>query len=168
MFELARETDSVDRLEEDVAALRDVLNDSADLQNLITSPIYERAEVANAITRIAQRMELGQYLANTLGLMASRRRLFALPWLLDHLDKLINEHKGVVTAEIISARPLSDAEIGKVAAVLESKVGKRVDISMSVDPGLIGGMIARLGSRMIDDSMRSKLLRMKNAMQEVG
>ena len=168
LFELVRESGSVDQLEADVAALRDVLARSADLNALIRSPAYNRVEIAGAITRIARHMELGHYLANTLGLMAMKRRLFALPWLLDQLTAMIDDHNGVIPAEVVSARPLSDAEIESVKRVLESKVDQKVDIELSVDPDLIGGLKARLGSRLIDDSMQSKLQRLKKTMQEVG
>jgi len=168
LFELVRDSGSVDQLEVDVAALRKALAESADLSALIKSPAFDRVEVAGAMARIARRMELGRYLANTLGLMAMKRRLFALPWLLDQLATMIDNYNGVVPAEVVSARPLTDAEVESVTKVLQSKVDQRIILELTVDPDLIGGLKARVGSRMIDDSMQSKLQRLKKTMQEVG
>jgi F-type H+-transporting ATPase subunit delta len=113
-------------------------------------------------------MKLSAVLANTLGLMASKRRLFVLPQLLAALRDLIAEEKGEVTADVTVAAPLTKTQETKLAASLKKTVGKTVKLNTTVDDSLIGGLIVKVGSQMIDTSIRSKLASLQNAMKEVG
>jgi F-type H+-transporting ATPase subunit delta len=168
IFELARDAGGVDALEADVGALGAALAASAELRDLISSPLYSRDDQGKAIAAVAARMGLSAPMAQGLALMASKRRLFALPQLLKALAEAIATAKGEMTAEVTAAAPLSDAQAAKLAATLQEKTGKTVKLNVAVDDSLIGGMIVRLGSRMIDTSIRSKLASLQNTMKEVG
>jgi F-type H+-transporting ATPase subunit delta len=113
-------------------------------------------------------MGLGEMTANTLRLMASKRRLFTLPQLIRNLRALIAEEKGEISAEVVSAKPLSDAQKEKLSAALKQNAGKDVKLNATVDESLIGGLIVKLGSKMIDTSIRARLNALQNTMKEVG
>lgn len=168
IFELAKEEKALSALETDVDALDAAIADSADFQNLINSPVYARDEQQGAVTAIASKMGLGANLTNLLGLMATNRRLFTLPQLIRALRDLIAEEKGEVTAEVTSAKALTKAQSDKLAKSLKAQVGKDVKINAAVDESLIGGLIVKVGSKMIDTSIASKLANLQNAMKEVG
>ncbi len=168
VFELAREGENVKDVEADLDILEAALDESADFRAMIHSPIYSRAQQAAAVGALAKAMGLSRIMANALALMASKRRLFVLPQLLRELRRLIAEEKGEVTAEITAARALTEEQQNKLAEALKAAVGKDVKIRASVDEGLIGGVIVKVGSKMIDTSIRSKLANLQNAMKEVG
>lgn len=168
VFELAREDKGLDELERDVDALTDALRESGDFRDLIRSPIYSRADQQAAVAAIAQKMGLSETFGRTLQLMATKRRLFVLPQLLTALRERIADEKGEVTAEVVSAAPMSDDQRGRLAETLKKQAGRDVKIDMSVDESLIGGLRVKLGSRMIDTSIRSKLDALQNKMKEAG
>lgn len=168
VFELAKDEKALVALERDVDALDGVLADSADLRDLISSPIYTRDDQAASIAAIAAKMGLSGLVANTLALMASKRRLFVLPQLLATLRQKISTEKGEVTAEVTSATMLSAAQAKELAATLKARVGKDVKLKTAVDESLIGGLVVKLGSTMIDTSIKAKLAALQNAMKEVG
>lgn len=168
VFELAKEDGSLAALEADTDALEAALADSADFRDLIASPVYGRDAQARAIAAIADKAGLGAVLKNTLALMASKRRLFVLPQLVAELRRRIADEKGEVTAEVTAARALSAEQEAKLAETLKARVGKDVKISMAVDESLIGGLVVKVGSRMIDTSIRSRLAALQNSMKEVG
>ncbi|MFK7836442.1 MAG: F0F1 ATP synthase subunit delta [Sulfitobacter sp.] len=168
VFELAKEAKKVKDIESDLDALQGALDDSDDFRNLIHSPIYSRAEQGDAISAIAKKMKLSATTANTLALMASKRRLFVLPQLVKSLREAIAEDKGEVTAEVTSAKALTKTQSDKLAKSLKERTGKTVTLQTTVDETLIGGLIVKVGSKMIDTSIRSKLNSLQNAMKEVG
>jgi F-type H+-transporting ATPase subunit delta len=168
VFDLAREAKKLPQLEADIDALAGALEVSADFGDLINSPVYTRAQQAAAVAAISAKMELGQTVASTLGLMAEKRRLFVLPYLIDAIRALIAEEKGEVSADVVSAKKLTKTQTTKLAASLKKAIGKDVKINSSVDTALIGGLIVKVGSRMIDSSIASKLSNLQNAMKEVG
>lgn len=168
LFELAREAGELAALETDINALAAALEASADFRALTVSPIYSREDQGRAIAAIADKMGLAAITAGTLGLMAQNRRLFVLPALIDAINALIAAEKGEVSAEVVSARKLTKAQETKLAAALKQAVGKDVNISTAVDDSLIGGLVVKLGSKMIDTSIKAKLSNLQNAMKEVG
>lgn len=168
VFELAREDKALKQLETDVGALEGALADSADFRTLITSPVYTRAEQAQAIAALARHMNVSQVLVGTLGLMASKRRLFVLPAMLRALRDLIADEKGEVTAEVTAAAALTKAQQSDLAKTLKARVGKDIVLKLAVDESLIGGLVVKVGSKMIDTSIRSKLAALQNTMKEVG
>ncbi len=168
VFELAKENKSLSTIEQDVDALDAALNESADLRDLIHSPVYSRDAQGRAITAVAGKMGLSDTITNVLGLMASKRRLFVLPQLLRALRERIAADKGEVTADVATAKALTKTQTDKLAKSLKASVGKDVKINATVDESLIGGLVVKVGSKMIDTSIRSKLANLQNAMKEVG
>jgi F-type H+-transporting ATPase subunit delta len=168
LFDIMKDEGALDRLEADTDALSAALDGSADLREMIASPLLSRDEQGRAIAAIAARMGLAEITANTLALMASKRRLFVLPQLLADLRARIADHKGEVTAEVASAVPLTDAQAADLAATLKASVGKTIKLNVTVDEALIGGLVVKVGSKMIDSSIRSQLASLQNAMKEVG
>ena len=168
LFDVVKESGGIDQLSDQIAELGTALADSDDLRGLIASPLYSRQQQQDGIAAIAKKMGLSTALANTLALMAQNRRLFALPQLLSRLQELIAEARGEVTADVVSAVALNDEQKQRLTATLAEKSGKTVKLNTRVDETLIGGMIVRLGSQMIDSSIKSKLASLQNAMKEVG
>ena len=168
VYEIAKDGKAVKKLESDLDALQAVLTDSADFRTLIQSPIYTREEQASAIAAITKKMALSETTSNVLNLMATKRRLFVVPQLVKTLRELIAADKGEVTAEVTSAKALTKAQSEKLVASLKSTTGKTVTLNTTVDESLIGGLIVKVGSRMIDTSIRAKLNSLQNVMKEVG
>nr|WP_280520451.1 F0F1 ATP synthase subunit delta [Phaeobacter sp. J2-8] len=168
VFEIANENGKLAELEGNLDDLAAALNESDDLRDLINNPLYTRAAQGAAITALAQKMELRPVLAKALGLMASKRRLFVLPQLIKQLRAKIADHKGEVTADVVSAQPLSPAQADALATTLKASIGKDIKVNATVDETLIGGLVVKVGSKMIDTSIRSKLNSLQNAMKEVG
>ncbi|WP_128254552.1 F0F1 ATP synthase subunit delta [Falsirhodobacter deserti] len=168
VFELAKDANSIPTLEADLGTLEAALADSADLRDLISSPVYTRAEQQAGMAAVGRAMNLSDLTVNSLSVMASKRRLFALPRMLTALRGMIAEHRGEVVAEVVSAQPLSDEQAARLAETLKGKAGKDVKLKTAVDESLIGGLVVKLGSTMIDTSIRSKLSALQNAMKEVG
>ena len=168
LFELAKEANGLKALEADADALAAALAASPDLAAMIASPVVPRAEQAAAMAAIAAKMGVSDLVANTIALMAGNRRLFVLPQLVADLKARIAVEKGEVTADVTSATKLSAAQAKKLAETLKASVGKTVKLNTTVDESLIGGLIVKLGSTMIDTSVKSKLAALQNAMKEVG
>ncbi|MEL6563472.1 MAG: F0F1 ATP synthase subunit delta [Pseudomonadota bacterium] len=168
VYDLAKDDKAVGTLEGDIDTLSAAIAESSDLNALIHSPIYSREEQAAAITAIAQKAGLSTLMTNTLALMADKRRLFVVPQLLQSLRAIIADDKGELTAEVTSAKALTKAQSDKLAKTLKARMGKDVSITASVDESLIGGLIVKVGSKMIDTSIRSRLASLQNAMKEVG
>ena len=168
VFEIAEEDGKLAALETNINDLSAALNDSADLRLLINSPLYGRGVQFRAIAAVAETLKISVTFANSLKLMASKRRLFVLPHLIERLRALLAEQKGEVTVEVVSAKALTKAQSAALAKTLTARVGKVVKISAAVDESLIGGLVVKMGSKMIDTSILSKLNSLQNAMKEVG
>ena len=167
VFEIAKEGKKVKALETDLASLTDALAVD-DFSNLISSPMISREEQAGAIVALAKKMELSPTVSNTLNLMATKRRLFVLPQLVIRLREIIAQDKGEVTAEVVTAKALTKTQADKLAKTLKASVGKTVTLNATVDESLIGGLVVKVGSKMIDTSVKSKLNALQNSMKEVG
>jgi F-type H+-transporting ATPase subunit delta len=168
VFEIAKDARSLDKVESDLGVLEGALEESADLRDLLASPVYSRDEQARAVGALAQRLELGTELTNTVGLMAEKRRLFVLPTFIARLKALIAADRGEVEAEVTTAKALTKEQTEALASTLRASVGSDIRLDVKVDPDLIGGMVVKVGSRMIDTSIRSKLAQLQNVMKEVG
>ena len=168
IFELAREENALDQIANDADTLTAAHTESEAFRDLIQSPIYSRADQQAAIGVLADRMGLHEITANTLKLMASKRRLFVLRDLSRQLREMIARERGEVTAEVTAATELSDAQRSQLADALKQAIGRDVNINLSVDESLIGGLVVKVGSKMIDTSIRSKLDSLQNTMKEVG
>jgi F-type H+-transporting ATPase subunit delta len=165
LFELAQEQGPLDVVAGDLHRLREMLAESADLERLIRSPVLSREEQARALTTLGERAGFASLTRQFLGLLAHKRRLFALPEVIEAYDAMLAEHRGEVGAEVISAVPLSQEQLESVQRQLAGAVGKEVRLSTAVDPSLLGGLIVRVGSRMIDASIRTKLRQLELALK---
>lgn len=168
VYDLAKDGKKVKAIEADLGTLSDTMADSSDFNALIHSPIYSREEQGTAIAALAKKMKLSPIMANTLALMATKRRLFVLPQLVVALRAAIAEDNGEVTADVTSAKALTKTQSDSLSKTLKAKLGKTVTINATVDETLIGGLVVKVGSKMIDTSIRSKLNSLQNAMKEVG
>ena len=168
VYDLAREANQIDAIEGDLDALEAALNDSEDFRRLTTSPLYTREQQEQAIKVPADKMGMTKTMANTLTLMAQKRRLFVLPALVTALRETIAEAKGEITAEVTTAKALTKTQSEKLAKSLTASTGKKVSLNATVDESLIGGLVVKVGSKMIDTSIRSKLDSLQNVMKEVG
>ncbi|WP_127115431.1 F0F1 ATP synthase subunit delta [Shimia sediminis] len=168
VFQIAKESKTLADLESGLDDLSTALAESAELRDLISSPVISREDQGKAIAQIADKMGLQQMLKNVLGLMAEKRRLFVLPQLVEQLRAMLAEEKGEVTAEVVSAKALTKTQSEKLSKTLAARVGKDVKINAAVDESLIGGLVVKVGSKMIDTSIASKLSSLQNAMKEVG
>jgi F-type H+-transporting ATPase subunit delta len=168
VFDLAKDAKNLAGLEADVDALDALVSGNAEVRELISSPVYSRDEQGRAIAALAAKMGLSETVTGALGLMAGKRRLFVLPQLIASLRARIADEKGEVTAEVTAAEALTKAQSDKLAATLKARIGKTVKLNVAVDESLIGGLIVKVGSKMIDTSIRSKLASLQNAMKEVG
>lgn len=168
VFDIVKEEGGLDHLAQQTDDLAAALHDSDELRKLITSPIYSRDQQLAAIGALAERMGLSATLSNTLKLMAKNRRLFVLPQLVSQLQALIAQERGEMTVDVVSAVALTDDQQTRLRDTLAAKSGKKVKLNTRVDDTLIGGMIVKMGSQMIDSSVRSKLASLQNVMKEVG
>ncbi|MBC6408450.1 MAG: F0F1 ATP synthase subunit delta [Rhodobacteraceae bacterium] len=168
IFEIVKANKNLPKLDESVVALSNALSESEDLRTLISSPLVARDDQKSAIMAISRKMNLIPTLHKGLGLMAERRRLFVLPQLLDALLQMLAEERNEVTADVASAKALTQAQLDKLTKTLSERVGKTVTINATVDEMLIGGLVVKVGSKMIDTSISSKLAFLQKAMKEVG
>ena len=168
LFDLAKDGQALTALEADTDALEGALAASEDLRDMIGSPVLTREVQGAAMAAVAEKLALSELTKNTLALMASKRRLYVLPQLVQNLRARIAEEKGEVTAEVTSATELTAEQAAELAATLQARVGKTVKLKTTVDEALIGGLVVKVGSKMIDTSIRSKLASLQNAMKEVG
>jgi F-type H+-transporting ATPase subunit delta len=168
LFELADERRELDAVADDLRQLRAMLADSADLTRLVRSPILSREEQGKAIAALAEHAQLSRLVRDFLAVVARNRRLFAVPAMIDAYLHKLAERRGEITAEVTAAQPLSEAQLGSLTEQLRRSLGRRVSVEVRVDPALIGGLIVKLGSRMVDASLASKLRRLQLAMKSAG
>ena len=168
LFELALETNSLSSVETDLDRFTALLAESDDLSRLVRSPVFSADDQERAIAVVLERTGLGGLVANLIKVAAGNRRLFAVPQMITAFRHKLAAHRGEVSAEVTSAEPLSDKHVAALKEALKASLGKDVALSASVDPALIGGLIVKVGSRMIDSSLKTKLNSLKIAMKEVG
>jgi F-type H+-transporting ATPase subunit delta len=168
LYELADEQKSLDDVAVDLRALRGLIDESADLRRLIRSPVLTRAEQGKAIAALAERAGFKPLVRNILGLLARNRRLFVLPAVIDAYLAELAARRGEVTAQVIAAQELTEAQRQTLDEKLRRAVGGKVAMELRVDPSLLGGLIVKLGSRMVDASLSSKLQRLQLAMKGIG
>jgi F-type H+-transporting ATPase subunit delta len=165
LFDIADERRALDEVAADLRQLRDMLGASADLMRLVRSPVLSRVEQGKAMTALADRAGLSRLVRDFLAVVARNRRLFAVPAMIEAYLAQLAARRGEVTAEVTAAQALSEAQLGALGEQLRRTVGRRVTIDVRVDPELLGGMIVKVGSRMVDSSLRSKLHRLQIAMK---
>lgn len=167
LFDLARESNAVDAVKADLDTLARALEESADLRRLVRSPVFSTEEQLKAVTAVLEASQLGTTTTNFVKVVVKNRRLFALPGMIEGFAQRVARERGEATAEITSAEPLSETQAEALTEALRASLGKVVALRTRVDPSLIGGLIVRVGSRMIDTSLRTKLNALKIAMREV-
>ena len=168
LFDLADERSALDEVASDLRELRAMLLGSGDFLRLIRSPVLSREEQGKAIGVIAERAHLSSLVRNFLSVVAANRRLFALPAMVEAFLAQLAARRGEVTAQVTAARPLSEVQREALSDQLRRSVGGRVSVDVRVDPGLIGGIVVKLGSRMVDASIESKLRRLQLAMKAIA
>ena len=167
LFELARDERSVDAVKADLDTLDAMMAESPDLLRLVRSPVFGAEEQGKALAAVLDKAGIKGLAYNFLLLVASNRRLFAVRDMIRGFRSLVAKHKGEVTAEVTVAEKLSDAHLDALKNALKSVTGgKAVDLNVKVDPAIIGGITVKLGSRMVDGSLRTKLNSIKHAMKE--
>lgn len=165
VFELAQEEKSVEALEKDFAILKRMIGESADLARLVRAPVFSREEQKKGMEAILLRMEAAPLTCRFVLTIASKRRFFALSDIIKSFEALVAKQRGEVSAEVTSARPLNDAETAELKRILKAKLGREARLDARVDPGLLGGLVVKVGSRMIDSSLRTKLNGLRAAMR---
>jgi len=166
LFELAREQRSIDAVKRDLDRFEAMLADSEDLRRLVRSPVFSVDEQAKAMEAILQRAGIGGIAANFLLLVTRNRRLFAVVQMIKAYRVLVARHKGEMTAQVTVAEALSDANLAALKDALKAVTRQEVQVDVSVDPAIIGGLVVKVGSRMVDSSLRTKLNAIKFAMKE--
>lgn len=167
LFELAQETGTIDAVAADLSTFEALLAESEDLRRLVGSPVFTAEEQMAAITAILAAAKIGGVAANFVKLAASKRRLFLLPAMIRGFRALVAQAKGIVSARVSVAEAPSDALLAEIRTAIAQAAGAEIDLEVKVDPALIGGLVVRVGSRMIDASLRTKLNSIRLAMKEV-
>ncbi len=168
LFELARDTSSLETVESDLKAFREMLKDSDELRRLVVSPVFSAEDQENAIGAIAEKAEITGLVGNFVRLLARNRRLFVLPGAITGFMNMLADHRGEVTAEVVSARKLSDEHLADLQNSLKASLGKDPAIEATVDPSILGGLIVKVGSQMIDTSLRTKLNSVTTRLKEAS
>jgi F-type H+-transporting ATPase subunit delta len=168
LFELADERHALDEAAGDLRELRAMLGASADLGRLVRSPVLSRADQGKAMAALAENAKLSKLTADFIAIVARNRRLFAVPAMIEAFLAKLAERRGEVTAEITAAQALSEAQQGALTEQLRRVVGSRVAIDVRVDPSLLGGMVVKIGSRMVDGSIKGQLQRLQLSMKGIG
>jgi F-type H+-transporting ATPase subunit delta len=168
LFDLADERRTLDEVASDLRQLRAMLAASVDLSRLVRSPILTRDQQGKGIGALATHAGFSPLVRDFLAVVAKNRRLFAVPAMIEVYLAKLAERRGELTAEVIAAQPLSETQLARLSDQLRRSAGRRVSVDARVDPGLIGGMIVKVGSRMVDGSIKSKLQRLQLAMKGVG
>jgi len=168
LFELSSEAKAIDAVAGDLARFQTLLDGSKDLTRLVNSPVFSAEEQMNAIQAVLKKAKIIGLAANFISLVAKNRRLFAVPAMINGFQSLVAQARGEVTAEVTSAETLTEDQKKAFAAELKKALGRRAIIVEKVDPALLGGMIVKVGSRMVDNTLKSKLNSLRIAMKEVG
>jgi F-type H+-transporting ATPase subunit delta len=168
LFELAREEKNIDAVRGDLDRFDALVASSPDLARLVRSPVFTAEEQAKALSAVLAKAGIGGLAAKFLLLVASNRRLFAAHDMVRAFRALVAQHKGEVTAEVTVAETLNDKHLDALKSALKGATGKDVDLAVKINPAIIGGLIVKVGSRMVDTSLKTKLNSIKHAMKEIG
>ena len=168
LFDLARGDKAVDKVEKGLEAVGRLADESEDFARFLRSPVISTDDKAAALEKVLKDAKVDGTVANFLRVIARNGRLFALPAIIKAFRALAATSRDEVSAEVTSAAPLSAAQLKTLAETLKAKVGKTVTLNEHVDPSLIGGLVVKVGSRMIDTSLRTRLNSLKFAMKEAG
>jgi F-type H+-transporting ATPase subunit delta len=165
ILELAQEEKSVETVERDLANLRRMISESTDLARFVRSPVFSRADHVKGMKAVLGTIDAGPLTTRFVLTIASKRRLFALSNIIRAFQAQLAKIRGEVDAQVTSARALSDGETAELKAAIKSKLGRDPRLDAKVDPSLLGGLVVKVGSRMIDSSLRTKLNSIRLAMR---
>jgi len=168
LFELAAEAQFVDQVASDLTSFQNMLKSSADLQRLLKSPVFSAEDQMQALEALCDKANLAGLALNFIKLVARNRRLPALSDAITAFNALVAESKGEIAAEVTSAEKLSDKHTKDLKAALKSSMGRDVQLSAKVDSSILGGLIVKVGSKMMDNSLKTKLQNLKVAMKGTG
>ena len=168
LFDLADAAGSLDVVRADLEALRGAIAQNDDLRRVLRSPVITRQDQENAMAAVLDRFGAGELTGKIVGLLCRKRRLFILPDLIGGYLALLAAHRGEVNARVTSATPLKPAQVEAVTEALKEIVGATVKVDMNVDPSVLGGLIVKVGSRVYDASVRTKLSKLELAMKGVA
>jgi F-type H+-transporting ATPase subunit delta len=168
LFELARDEKAIDAVKADLDRFDGLLAESPDLARLVRSPVFSAEQQSKALAAVLELAGIGGLAAKFLQVVAQNRRLFAVRAVLKDFRALVARHKGEVTADVTLAKRPDDRQLAAIKDALRAVTGKDVQVDVKVDPSIIGGLIVKVGSRMVDSSLRTKLKSIKHAMKEVS
>ena len=168
LFELALEAKAFDQVAADLNLFAEALNSSGELLRLVKSPVYSAEEQTKALGAVLDKIGIGGLARNFLLLVAKNRRLFAVPDMIRAFRSLLARHRGETSATVTAAAKLTEAQVTALKQALTAALGKNVLLEERVDPALLGGLVVKVGSRMIDSSLRTRLNSLRVAMKEVG
>jgi F-type H+-transporting ATPase subunit delta len=168
LFELAQEADAVDEVGGDLAGFQALMDESGDLRRLVRSPVFSADDQVSALDAISVHAGIKGLALNFIKLVAQNRRLFVLSDMIKAYRTLVAQSRGEVTAEVTSADTLTGKHLEDLKAAIEASVGRDVQLSTRVDPAILGGLVVKVGSRMVDNSLRTKLQNLKIAMKGTG
>lgn len=165
LFDLAREQRSIEVVEASLDAVRAAVAEVPELKRLIASPLVSRVQAERAVEAVSRQMQLDPVTARFLGVVAANRRLRELPAIIRAFNELSARFRGETTAEVTSAHPLTDDQVDELKQQLRQRLGREVSVKLAVDPALLGGLVVRIGSQMIDSSIRTRLNALAHAMK---
>lgn len=168
LFELAEEEKKLDEVASDLQQLGTMVAESGDLARLVRSPVISREDQVRAMSAVCEAAGFSPLTRNFVGVVSENRRLFAVPAMIKAYQAMLAESRGQATAEVVSAKPLSDAQRQAVTDALKKAIGTAVQIEERVDESLLGGLVVKVGSRMVDSSLKTKLQQMRLAMKGIG
>ena len=165
LFDLARESKAIEKVEASLTTLESAMAQSDDLRRLVASPLVARGAATNAIKAVAASLKLDSLTANFLGVLATNRRLGQATKVIASFRALAANHRGEASATVTTAHPLDDKQVTALKAKLKARVGRDVTVTTKVDPAILGGLIVKIGSQLIDNSIRTKLNTLAHAMK---
>ncbi len=168
LFELARDQKSIDAVKADLDRFDALLTQSPDLTRLVRSPVFSAEQQGKALTAVLDAAGIGGLAARFLQVVAANRRLFAVATIVRDFRTLVAHHKGEVIADVTLAETPSEGQLAAITEALRGVTGSDVQVEVKVDATIIGGLIVKVGSRMVDSSLRTKLKSIKHAMKEVS
>lgn len=166
IFELAQSAGALDSIEREFNELSSAIAVNSELSDIISSPAVSREQHAGIVNALSQKMGHSDMTRQFLGLMASKGRLALLPQTLSGFDAMLAEHRGALTAEVTTAKPLTDTQRATLADNLRNSLGRSVKMEEFVDPSILGGLVVKVGSKMVDSSLKSQLERLEMTMKE--
>ena len=168
LFDLAREQNELDKVDQDLAKVQAMLDQSADLKRLVNSPAFAAEDQQRALKAVMDWASVGATTSNFLSVVARNRRLFAAEDMIKSFRQQLALHRGELAAEVQSAVALNNEQLAALKEKLKSSFGKDVRLNTKVDPSLLGGLVVKVGSRMFDSSLRTKLMNLKVVLKGTG